>query len=394
MKHYIGIDNSKLTHSVSIIDSNGNLLKTLDIENDNSGFEKLQKVMSEYENPVIAFELPHGPIVDYLRKLPYKLFSLNPLKVKRFKEIYSVSKDKSDKVDSNAIAQYIRMNENSSRELTFNSPEIETLKVLGISHERLTKDHTRYTLRLIFILRQYFPLYDDLFCEPASKISLKMIKRYPTYSDLISDSDENIICFLNANKYRNQKYIRRLLAKIKSYRHCIMPETEIALSIEAIAIANILLSLKDQLALIESRMTEITKSHPIGKIFYSLPGAGAILSSKLLGLMGDNKNRFTKANQTQSLFGTAPINYQSGGYHKVKMRKACNKRGKTILYTFAFSSMRFSKWAREYYDKQRKLGKNHSVAVRALSNKWMKIIFAMWKNNSAYNQEKRFLAVA
>jgi hypothetical protein len=51
---------------------------------------------------------------------------------------------------------------------------------------------------------------------------------------------------------------------------------------------------------------------------------------------------------------------------------------------FAFSSLQFSKWARDYYDKQRKLGKRHSVAIRALSNKWLKIIFSMWKNEQIY----------
>ena len=384
MKHFVGIDNSKLTHSVSIIDENGTLLKTFEVENDYSGFEKLHKIISSFDNPVIAFELPHGPLVDFLRRLPYKMFSLNPLKVKRFKEIYSVSGDKSDKVDSNAIAQYIRINEKQSKELIFNSPEIETLKILGISHDRLTKDHTRYSLRLIFILRQYFPLYDELFHDSASKILLKLIQKYPTWSVLACQSDENLTSFLIANNYRNGKYIQRVLAKIRTYRHCIMPETEIALSMEAVAIASILLTLKEQLTSIEKRMAEISQSHPIGKVLYSLPGAGIIIASKLLGSLGDNKKRFSKANHAQCLFGTAPMNYQSGGYHKVIMRKACNKKGKSILYVFAFSSLRFSKWARDYYDKQRKLGKRHSVAIRALSNKWLKIIFSMWKNEQIY----------
>ncbi len=82
MKHFVGIDNSKLTHSVSIIDENENLLKAFDIENNYEGFENLKNVLLKFENPVIAFELPHGPLIDYLRKLSYKIFSLNPLKVK------------------------------------------------------------------------------------------------------------------------------------------------------------------------------------------------------------------------------------------------------------------------------------------------------------------------
>jgi hypothetical protein len=51
---------------------------------------------------------------------------------------------------------------------------------------------------------------------------------------------------------------------------------------------------------------------------------------------------------------------------------------------FAFSSLRFCRWAREYYDMQRKREKTNSVAIRALSNKWVKGIFSMWKNETEY----------
>lgn len=388
MKYFIGIDNSKLTHSVSIIDENGKLLKDFEVENNKSGFEKLRKTIKKYENVVIAFELPHGPLIDFLRKEKYKLYSLNPLKIKRFKEAYTVSGNKSDKVDSLAIAQYIKYNEENCRELIFNSSEIETLKILSISHDRMTIDHARYVNRLIFILREYFPLYDGLFSTSAPKILLKMLIKYPIWSVLKHETEEIFIDFLISNNYRSSKYIQRLQTRIKNYQHCVMPEVETALSLEAMSIARILLMIKDQIDQVEKKMAEITMNHPLGKILNSLPGAGLVLTSKLLGILGDNKKRFSKANNVQTLFGTAPMNYQSGGYHKVIMRKACNKRGKNILFVFAFSSLKYSKWARNYYDRQRNLGKKHSVAVRALSNKWLKIIFSMWKNNTFYEAER------
>ncbi|MDH4201238.1 MAG: IS110 family transposase [Spirochaetia bacterium] len=387
MKHYIGIDNANLTHSVSIIDENGNLLKGFEIENNNDGFQKLRMNLNNYTDPVIAMEIPHGPLVDFLRTLTFKKFSLNPLKVKRFKEIYSVSGNKNDIVDSNAIAQYIRFNEKKSREMIFNSQEVETLKLLGISHERMKKEHTRYTNRLLFIFRQYFPLYDALFSETAPKILLKMVIKYPIWTKLKAENQDDLKKFFIANKYCNGKYIEKSLKKIHDYVHNVAEEVETALSFEATTIANILLMLKSQIAEIEKEMAKITSNHSMGKIFDSLPGAGALLAGKLLGMMGDNKNRFSNANQAQCLFGTAPMNYQSGGYHKVITRKACNKRSKSILYAYAFSSLRFSKWARGYYDKQRKLGKRHSVAIRALSNKWLKIIYSMWQHEQVYNEK-------
>jgi transposase len=81
-------------------------------------------------------------------------------------------------------------------------------------------------------------------------------------------------------------------------------------------------------------------------------------------------------------------------YHKVIMRKACNKTARAVLYKFAFSSLQFSKWSREYYDRQKQRGKTHSVAVRALSNKWIKVIFKIWKDEIFYEEDKKLAPAA
>ncbi len=139
---------------------------------------------------------------------------------------------------------------------------------------------------------------------------------------------------------------------------------------------------------IEKAFKRNIESHSLGKVFNSLPGAGIVLSANMLALFGDNRDRFNKAIEIQSLFGTAPINYQSGSYHKVRMRRACKKKARATLYQFAFASLQFSSWARAYYDSQREKGKTNSVAIRALSNKWVKIIFHMWKDDAVYCPEK------
>ena len=133
-------------------------------------------------------------------------------------------------------------------------------------------------------------------------------------------------------------------------------------------------------------MKYLLGEHSLGEVFLSLPGAGSVTAAKMIGLMGDNKQRFKKSANMQVLFGTAPRNYQSGNYHKVSMRRACKKRGRNLLFYFAFSSLKHSAWAREYYDWQRTKGKIHSVAIRSLSNKWLNKIFFMWKNETLYKE--------
>ena len=394
MKYFIGIDNSSTDHKVHIVDENCNKIFSCVITNDLNGFKYLDKLLFSYDNVVIGFELPHGPIVDYLRSRRYSLYSINPLKIKRFKESYIVSGNKNDDIDAEAIAQYLYRYQAKLNPLMFNSPEIEKLKIFMLSHNRLIKEHTRYKNRLLFIFRQYFPLYAELFSDHCSKIQLKMVLEYPTLQDLRNVTPEKLTKFLKNNHYRNGSHIRKVLDKIDSYDHLISNEVEYTLFYEAQTLARILLTLKEELKNIKVEMNAITDSHPLGGCFKSLPGSGDIISCKLLAVFGDNKKRFSDANGIQCLFGTAPRNYQSGSYHKVIMRKACNKIGKNILYQFAFSSIKSSKWAREYYDKQKEKGKKHTVAVRALSNKWVKIIFKIWKDEILFDEKKKILSVA
>lgn len=388
MNYFVGIDNSSTSHFVTIIDEFGKFVKSIIIENTFRGFTQLHEILAEWKDVKIGFEIPHGPIVDFLNSKKYDLYNLNPLKVKRFKEALCVSGDKSDKIDAKALAEYLLRNHKQIKSLIFSSDDVETLNIFRISHSRLTREKARYKNKLTFLVRQYFPLLDGLFSRLTPPIMLKMLIKYKNWGNLKQASDDEIKIFLKANHYRATKHIDKIINKIRGYEQIISSPVEYALGFEAIAIANILLSIESELKMIEAQMNSIVDNHSMGIVFTSLPGAGQILSAKLLALFGDNKLRFHRPDEVRSLFGTAPKNYQSGSYHKVLMRKACNKPARAILYQFAFSSMRFAPWAKDYYKKQREKNKTHSVAVRALSNVWLKIIFSMWKNNAQYQPDK------
>lgn len=388
MNHFIGIDNSSLNHKVKIIDEKSNQKLSFTITNSYEGFEELHEKLNSFENKKIAFEMPFGPLVDYLHFKNYNIYSLNPLKVKRYKETIKVSGNKNDDIDALAIAEYLKNNISHTRELIYNSPEIEKLKNLSMIHTRLTEEHTRYLNKLHFCINQYFPIHKSFFVNFGRIIQVKLILRYPKFEELRSASDEELHEFFRKNKYYGQTKIDKIINKIRSTNQLISKEVEYAYRFEAEALCQMLLILKEKLKTVEKEMKQITDAHSLGKYFKSLPGAGVILSCKLLAMFGDNKDRFADYSGAQCLFGTAPKNYQSGNYHKVIMRKACDKKARAILYHFAFASMRYSKWAKEYYDKQRTKGKTHSVAVRALSNKWVKIIFKIWKDELFYQEDK------
>ena len=148
-----------------------------------------------------------------------------------------------------------------------------------------------------------------------------------------------------------------------------------------------LLILEDEIKEIKNKMTEITTTHPLGAIFYSLPGSGEILAPKLLSIMGDNKKVYSNSSEIQAYSGVAPVTKRSGKSSYVKFRYACNKEYRNTLTTFAFCSVNWSPWARGYYDKARQNGKRHYESLRLLAYKWTRIIFKLWQTGEMYNEE-------
>jgi hypothetical protein len=59
----------------------------------------------------------------------------------------------------------------------------------------------------------------------------------------------------------------------------------------------------------------------------------------------------------------------------VAHRLAGNRYLADAVQLWAFSSLRRSGWAREFYDNQRARGKGHQAALRALGNRWLELLW-------------------
>ena len=147
--------------------------------------------------------------------------------------------------------------------------------------------------------------------------------------------------------------------------------------------------LKALIAQLDEYQREIAKlfnEHPDCPVFKSLPGSGPKGGPRLLAEMGDNRQRYSEAKNVQCESGTAPITDKSGKSKIVKIRRSCRKPFRNVLYQFAFSTLTKSVWAKKFYDTQRAKGNTHTEALRALGNKWLKIIFRLWKDGTTYNE--------
>jgi hypothetical protein len=75
----------------------------------------------------------------------------------------------------------------------------------------------------------------------------------------------------------------------------------------------------------------------------------------------------------------------------VRQRTGCVKPLRAVLYQLARASLLFEDWAAAYYRRKRGEGKTYAMAVRALANQWVRLLYALWSRGQVY-QRDRFLA--
>ncbi|MZI94311.1 transposase, partial [Vibrio sp. CAIM 722] len=123
-------------------------------------------------------------------------------------------------------------------------------------------------------------------------------------------------------------------------------------------------------------------------IFDSFPGAGPQLAPRLLVAFGTNRQRYNNAAELQKYAGIAPVIERSGKKSWTHWRYCCPKFLRQTFIEWAGLSVRFSFWAKAFYQQQIEKGKPHNTAIRALAFKWIRIAFRCWKTSTPYDETK------
>jgi transposase len=123
-------------------------------------------------------------------------------------------------------------------------------------------------------------------------------------------------------------------------------------------------------------------------IFDSFPGAGAQLAPRLLVAFGENRERYHQAADLQKYAGIAPVIEQSGQKQWTHWRYSCPTFLRQTFVEWAGLTIRYSFWAKAYYEQQISNGKPHNTVIRALAFKWIRIAFRCWKTNTPYDESQ------
>ena len=390
----VGIDWAEAEHAACVMDAAGAVLRRLRVPHTAAGLGRLRAAIAEHEpDPgvvLVAIERPDGLVVDALIDAGYRLYALNPKVVERYRGRTRAAVAKTDPADAELLARILLTDRERHRPLLPSTAAVQEIRALARDDERAGRDERRLLSRLRHDLLAVFPQALVAFPDLASATALAFLARWPSAEAAGAVSDAELAALLRAQRHG---WPARAAARIRA---ALDAEALTAPTHLARAKAGTIRLAAEQLLLLHRQrlawrrqlaaLLEGEGAHPDGAVLLSLPGLDARLAARVLGEVGDRRERFPTPAALQCYAGTAPVTKASGKSRVVSARLACNRFLRQAVLWWAFGSLRTSEWARTFYDAQRATGRRHHQALRALGNRWLEILHHLLATGQRYDE--------
>lgn len=387
-RYFAGLDWAGDHHDVVIVDQSGTILAQFRFEHSAQGWSEFRQKIAAYPGLAVAMETRSGPAVEELLQSGCMVFPVQPKAAARYRERKAPSGVKNDQLDAWALADALRLDGRSWRTLAAEDPLNHELRLLCRDEVALIEERTALINQLRAALREFYDTALDAFEDWTHPAAWQFVVAFPDPTALARAGKRRWEKFLHVHKlWRPQTAQKRLELFARADQWKRNEAVSRAKSRLAVSLAKTLLTLENQLEEYRAAIEELFQKHPDHDLFGSLPGAADKLAPRLASEIGQDRARFDSADVLQMLAGTAPISYQSGKMHIVKLRRACNAWLRHTVHLWASCSLNSSAWAAAYYQKKRAEGSTHADALRRLGHRWLEILWKMWQDRSCYNAE-------
>jgi transposase len=387
----IGLDWADAHHDVSLQESGSDTVERRRIAHTP---EALKEWVAELRHrfggrPVgLCVELSRGPLIHALLEYEFLvLFPVNPLSLKRFRDTFATSGAKDDPTDADLLLELLTKHRDRLRAWTPDDPKTRALGRLVQARRKTVDLRTRLTQQLRAELKGYFPQALDWTGKLTNQLACDFLLRWPTLHSVQRARPETVRKFYYGHNCRRGDLIAKRLQEIRAAVPLTTDPAIVETSVLTVQmLARQIRLLGPSIARFEEEIDKLLADHPDAELFSSLPGAGPALAPRLLVAFGSNRERFDDAIEVQQYSGIAPVTERSGKKTWVHWRWAAPTFLRQSFHEFAGFSILYSAWARAFYDLQRERGKGHHAALRALSFKWIRILFRCWQDRTPYDE--------
>ena len=390
---YAGVDIAKVDHVIGAVDETGaEVARPMQFENSEAGFERcvawLESVAESEDDVFVGMEATGHywmACFAYLTNKGYRVCVVNPMQVHAMRKLKSLSGVKNDRIDSWLIAETLRQGNYDETRLA--TDEVQALKQLTRYHQGLKQELATVKTQAICVLDSYFPEYAGLFSDIFGAASLKVLAECPTPAEVDRRRASTIAKLISEGS-------RGRLGAGKAAQIKAAAKSSIGIKLGEDAASFQLKTMVSQVEFLNQTIAKVEKETAalLAKVepnITTIPGVSTVTGAQIVAEIGDVK-RFRNAASIVKYAGLNSGVDESGQFSAkgVPITKHGSPYLRRSLWLAANRARQHDDRLRGFYEKKRREGKPHRVAVTAVARKLCHIVYAVMRDGEPYDPAK------
>lgn len=337
----------------------------------------------------LAIEASRGAVIHAL--LAYEswldVYPINPVTSARYRTAFSPSGAKDDVPDAAMLLELVRSHRRKLHPLQPQDDTTRKLRALVEARRDMVDRRTALLNELTSLLKSYYPQALGLVGNLDSALAVKFLERWPDLISLKAARPATLRRFYYQHQVRSSQLVDQRLSQI--CQTVALTTDQAVVSVAVLRLNQLLDQLKvfgKHIPLLNQEIKTVFASHPDAYLFRHLPGAGPQLAPRLCVAFGSDRHLYGEPAHLQKYAGVAPVREKSGQQLWTHWRWRAPRFLRQTFVEWAGQTVRYSPWARLYYQRMIHKGKTHAVVVRALAFKWIRILWKCWQSRTPYNE--------
>lgn len=390
---YAGVDIAKADHVIGAVDEAGiEAARPMAFKNTEAGFERciawLESVAQTEDDVFVGMEATGHywmACFAYLTAAGYRVCVVNPMQVHAMRKLKGLAGVKNDRIDSLLIAETLRQGGYAETRLA--TDEMQALKQLTRYRQALKQELATVKTQAICVLDAYFPEYAGLFSDMFGAASLKVLSECPTPSEVARKRASTIARLLSEGSRGRLGAERAARLKAAARSSVGIRLGEDAASFQIKTMVSQVEFLNQTIAKVEREVEGLLER--IEPNITTIPGVSTTTGAQIVAEIGDVK-RFKNAASIVKYAGLNSGVDESGKFSAegVPITKHGSPYLRRSLWLAANRARQYDPKLKAFYDKKRREGKPHRVAVTACARKLCHIVYAVMRDGEPYDPDK------
>lgn len=352
--------------------------------------QRIRRIEPDPSNVRIGIDHKGGLVSVMLIEEGFDVYGINPKSASRAREMFRPAGGKDDSIDAFVHAKMVQTGCHGATALRpQDTGDRQLLRLLRMRKTQVDS-RSQQIQKLRNMLSELAPIMQEL----ASCIDLQwvidLLEKCPLDQDLCDLHGNSLNAFIKHHSLhkKTEKKIRQATERAPVRYERQEAETY---RLQIRSLLELIRSFSEQIQQLEERILELHRNNPDNverELFQSLPTDSEMTITGLSLAFGRHREDAPSWRSYAAFYGLVPVTEESGEHREVRKRIAYDEVIHQCFINLADSSrQRDDCWAREYYQKKRNEDKGHYHALRCVAQKWVKILHAMWRDRTLYDEK-------